>query len=303
MSVVAFVGLGIMGRPMAANLVAAGHDLRGVARSKETRQRAVQSSIPVGDDLADAVHDADIVITMLPDTPDVQSVVDRVLPVLPAGALLIDMSTIDPVATRSMHEAVAAAGGAMLDAPVSGGEAGAIEGSLSIMAGGTAAAFERALPVLQAMGTTIVHVGAAGAGQAVKAANQLIVAGNIQLVAEALVLLQAQGVDEGPALDVIGGGLAGSAVLTRKRSAFLTSDFRPGFRLALHAKDLGIVESAARSSGLALPLTAAVTQFVRALVARGDGGLDHSALYKLAGELNGYVTPRQQATHDEETSR
>jgi 2-hydroxy-3-oxopropionate reductase len=175
----------------------------------------------------------------------------------------------------------------MLDAPVSGGEAGAVDGVLSIMAGGPAEEFAAALPLFQAMGRTIVHVGPIGAGQVVKAANQLIVAGNIQMVAEAVVFLEAQGADLPAALEVIGGGLAGSTVLERKRAAFLERAFDPGFRLTLHVKDMGIVQNTAAASGLSLPLTAAVTQLLRALVARGDGHLDHSALLKLAEELNG----------------
>ncbi len=290
MTTIAFIGLGIMGLPMARNLARAGHSVTGVVRSDAAAERADREGVATVRSAADAAAGADVVITMLPDTPDVEAVVDAILPALRGSALVIDMSTIDAGATRAIAARVAAVGGRYVDAPVSGGEAGAIDAALSIMVGGADADVAEARPLFEAMGRTIVHVGPVGAGQVVKAANQLIVAGNIQLVAEAIVLLRAQGADLPAALEVIGGGLAGSTVLERKRDAMLAHRFDPGFRLQLHAKDLGIVERAASSKGLALPLTAAVTQLVRALVARGDGGLDHSALLKLAEELNGTPT-------------
>ena len=286
MTKVAFIGLGIMGLPMATNLAAGGFDVIGVARPGRTRDRAVEAGLAVTESLADALADASIVITMLPDTPDVRRVLEDCAPHLSSDAIVIDMSTIDPVATKLLAASLPD-GVRFVDAPVSGGEAGAIEGVLSIMVGGAAADVAAAMPLFQAMGRTIVHVGPVGAGQVVKAANQLVVAGNIQMIAEAIVFLRAQGADVAAALDVLGGGLAGSTVLQRKRDTLLAGSFEPGFRLALHAKDLGIVESSAAAAGMSLPLTAAVTQLVRALVARGDGGLDHSALLKLAEELNG----------------
>lgn len=287
MSSIAFIGLGVMGLPMAANLQRGGHDVIGVVRPGRTHDRAAEAGLPIADDLSQAVRGAEFVVTMLPDTPDVQSAFSAMAPELSEGSLVIDMSTIDPVATRQLRDETLPQGIGMLDAPVSGGEAGAVEGALSIMVGGSEQDFARATPLFDCMGTTIVHVGPVGAGQVVKAANQLIVAGNIQMVAEAVVFLRAQGADLPSALDVIAGGLAGSAVLNRKRNAFLEERFEPGFRLALHAKDLGIVQNSAAAAGLALPLTASVTQLVRALVARGDGHLDHSALLKLTQELNG----------------
>lgn len=286
MGKIAFIGLGIMGLPMAVNLTKAGYDVVGVVRSKRSRERVVGAGVPVVDSLEQVVGDSDVVITMLPDTPDVRSALAAGAEFLSPGALVIDMSTIDPVETRAIA-AQLPEGVAFVDAPVSGGEAGAIEGVLSIMVGGADRDVARAMPLFQAMGRTIVHVGPIGSGQVVKAANQLIVAGNIQMAAEAVVFLRAQGADLPAALEVLGGGLAGSTVLERKRDAFLSDAFTPGFRLALHAKDMGIVESAATSAGVVLPLTAAVTQFIRALVARGDGDLDHSALLKLVEELNG----------------
>ncbi|HXP55936.1 MAG TPA: NAD-binding protein, partial [Streptosporangiaceae bacterium] len=175
----------------------------------------------------------------------------------------------------------------VLDAPVSGGEAGAVEGALSIMVGGAAADFAAAQPVFDAVGRTIVHVGPAGSGQTVKAANQLMVAGHLALLAEAITFLQAHGVDTEAALRVLGGGLAGSTVLQRKGPAMLARDFTPGFRIALHDKDLGIVTAAAREAGVVIPLGAVAAQLVASLKAQGDGGLDHSALLKLIQQLSG----------------
>lgn len=290
MTRIGFIGLGIMGGPMAANLVAGGFDVIGYNRSAGAIDRLVQRGGRRADSLADAVRDADVVITMLPDSPDVQAVVlgdDAVIAHAKPGTLLIDMSTIRPdVAVTIAHEAVAH-GIRSLDAPVSGGEQGAIDATLSIMVGGSEADFAAAEPILAAVGKTIVHVGPAGAGQTVKAANQLIVAGTIELVAEAIVFLEAHGVDMPPAVKVLAGGLAGNAILDRKAAGMLQRDFVPGFRIDLHHKDLGIVMDAAREAGLALPLGAVVSQLVAALKAQGHGGLDHSALLKLVEQLCG----------------
>lgn len=290
MATIGFIGLGIMGAPMAANLVAASHDVIGYNRSPAKVHALVAKGGRAAKCIADAVRGAEVVITMLPDSPDVVEVVegpDGVLANASEGLLLIDMSTIRPDVSRQIAAAAVEKGVAALDAPVSGGEAGAVEGKLSIMVGGETADFERARPTLAAVGSTIVHVGPSGAGQTVKAANQLMVAGNIGLLAEALVFLEAHGVDTGPAIDVLGGGLAGSTVLDRKAHGMLRRDFTPGFRLDLHHKDLGIVQAAAREAGVVIPLGAAVSQLVAALVARGDGGLDHSGLLRLVEQLSG----------------
>ena len=290
MTTIGFIGLGIMGGPMAAHLVKAGFDVIGY---NLTRDR-VDALIGVGgrgaDDVAGAVRDADIVVTMVPDSPDVEAVTsgeNGIFANAKEGALYIDMSSIRPDVSARVAELGQQRGLRVLDAPVSGGEAGAVEASLSIMVGGEAADFEAAKPVLETVGKTIVHVGPAGAGQTVKAANQLIVAGNIELVAEAIVFLEAYGVDMEAALEVLGGGLAGSTVLARKGASMLAGEFNPGFRLQLHHKDLGIVQSAAREAGVVIPLGAVVSQLVGAMVARGDGGLDHSGLLKLVRELSG----------------
>ncbi len=290
MTVIGFIGPGVMGRPMATNLVRAGHEVRVYGRSERARARAAETGGIVAGSVAEAVAGADVVITMLPDGPDVLEVVTGaggVLDHAASGTLLIDHSTISPGAARQVHEAAAATGVACLDAPVSGGEAGAVEGVLSIMVGGEQAAYDRALPLLQAMGTTIVHVGPSGSGQVVKAANQLVVAGNLQVLAEAVVFLEAHGVDLPSALGVLNGGLAGSTALTRKMSNLLERTYPAGFRVTLHDKDFGIITAAARAQGLSLPATAVVAQLMAALKARGDGDLDHSALLKLALELNG----------------
>lgn len=290
MTSIAIIGLGIMGLPMAKNLVSAGHDVTGFNRSPEPIEALVEAGGSGASSIADAVKDADVILTMVPDSPDVEDVVrgeGGVFANAKAGALWIDNSSIRPDVAKTLAEEAVAAGLGAVDAPVSGGEQGAIDGVLSIMVGGTAEHFAAAEPVLNAIGKTVVHVGPAGAGQTVKAANQLIVAVNIQALAEAVTFLEAFGVDTDAALKVLGGGLAGSKVLDQKGQKMLDRDFAPGFRLALHNKDLGIVTAAARSVGVTVPLGAAVAQLVNALVARGDGGLDHSGLFKITTELSG----------------
>lgn len=285
MKTIGFIGLGIMGSPMAANLVKAGFEVTGHTRSRPGLDRlAAAGGRPAGS-IAEAVSGADAVITVLPDAPDVEAVLlgpDGVFAHAEPGALVIDMSTISPGAARALAQRRR-----MLDAPVSGGERGAIEGKLSIMVGGAADDFAAARPVFAAMGTTIVHVGPSGAGQTVKAANQLVVAGTIQLVAEAIVLLEASGVDAAAGLRVLAGGLAGSTVLDRKAASMLARDFTPGFRVDLHHKDLGIVLEAARTAGAVVPVGALVAQLMAALRARGDGSLDHTALLALTEGLSG----------------
>jgi 2-hydroxy-3-oxopropionate reductase len=290
MTSVGFIGLGIMGLPMAGNLVKAGFDVVGFNRSEGRVRALVEAGGRGASDVPDAVRDADVIITMVPDSPDVEAVTggdDGVFANARRGALYVDMSSIRPDVSVRVAAAGQDAGLRVLDAPVSGGEVGAVEASLSIMVGGKAEDFAAAKPVLDALGKTVVHVGPAGSGQTVKAANQLIVAGNIELVAEAIVFIEAYGVDTKAALEVLAGGLAGSTVLNRKGAGMLAREFQPGFRLALHHKDLGIVQSAAREAGVAIPLGAVVSQLVGAMVARGDGGLDHSGLLKLVQELSG----------------
>ena len=283
MTRIAFIGLGIMGLPMAVNLAHAGFDVVGFNRSPARAERLAGSGARAATSVAEACAGAQVVVTMLPDSPDVESVVagdGGVFAHAPAGALWIDTSTISPATARSLARAAAEAGLRAVDAPVSGGEQGAIDATLSIMVGGDGKAFAAAADVLCAVGRTIVHVGPSGAGQTVKAANQLIVAANIVALAEAIGLLHAEGVDLDAALTVLGGGLAGSKVLDQKAAKMVTGDFEPGFRLRLHDKDLGIMTESARRAGAFIPVGALVAQLVGAAVARGDGDLDHSALFR-----------------------
>lgn len=286
---IAVIGLGIMGLPMAVNLVRAGHTVTGFTRSPDRTAAFAAAGGDGAASIAAAVARADVVITMVPDSPDVEAVVlgtGGLLAHTRPGSLWIDTSSIRPDVAKALAGQAESAGIRSLDAPVSGGEKGAIDAVLSIMVGGSVTDFAAALPILSALGTTVVHVGPSGAGQTVKAANQLIVAVNIQALAEAIVFLEAYGVDTAAALTVLGGGLAGSKVLEQKGQKMLDRNFDPGFRLALHHKDLGIVTAAAREAGVATPLGSAVAQLVGALVNQGSGALDHSALFALTATLS-----------------
>jgi len=290
MTTIAFIGLGIMGGPMAGHLVKAGHDVIGYNRSRPPVDRLVEQGGKAAASIAEAVAGADVVITMVPDSADVESVAlgeDGIYANAKAGTLHIDCSSIRPEVARQVADRGTEQGLRVVDAPVSGGEGGAIAATLSIMVGGEAADVEQAMPILEAVGKTIVHVGPAGSGQTVKAANQLIVAGTIELVAEAIVFLEAHGVDTEAAVKVLAGGLAGNAILERKAAGMLARQFAPGFRVDLHHKDMGIVTSAAREAGVAIPLGAHVAQLIGSLRASGRGDLDHSALLLLVEELSG----------------
>jgi 2-hydroxy-3-oxopropionate reductase len=290
MTKLGFIGLGIMGGPMAGHLAAAGHEVSGFDTNADalTRLEAVGGRAANG--VTDAVSDAEVVITMLPDHPQVEAVVlaaGGVLESAKPGTLLIDMSTIRPETSIEVAERAGERGIRVLDAPVSGGQAGAQQAALSIMVGGEDGDFAAALPILEAVGKTIVHVGPHGAGQVVKAANQLVVGGTYGLIAEAIVLLEASGVDAGIGLDVLAGGLAGSRILELKRKSMVAREFAPGFRIDLHHKDMGIALAAARQAEVALPLTGLVAQLVAAGRAMGHGSLDHSALLKVVETLSG----------------
>jgi len=289
-STIAFIGLGIMGSPMAAHLATAGHQVIGFDRSPERIAALVEAGGIAADSTAKAVADADVVAVMVPDSPHVQEVLTGeggVFENARAGTLIIDFSSIRPDVTTELATLAAKSGFRLIDAPVSGGEAGAVNASLSIMVGGADEDVAAAKPILDVVGKTIVHVGPNGSGQTVKAANQLIVAGNIQLLAEAIVFLEAYGVDTAAAVEVLGGGLAGSAVLNQKAQKMLDRSFDPGFRIDLHHKDLGIVTSAAREAGVVIPLGAAVAQLMASARANGDGGLDHSGLFRGVERLSG----------------
>ena len=285
---VGFIGLGIMGRPMAKNLMDAGYELvvhnRSPEKAEELAEEGNATAAGSPRDVADA---CDIVITMLPDSPDVEAVVageDGVLEGIRDGALLVDMSTISPVVTEELSAKIRKQGASMLDAPVSGGDVGAIEGALSIMVGGSEEDFERARPLFDVMGKVATHVGPTGAGQVVKACNQIVVALTIEAVSEALVLGSRGGVAPEKLVEALSGGLAGSAVMEAKKEKFFSHDFEPGFRIELHHKDLGIALAAGREYGVALPVTAIVDQMLEALKAKDRGDRDHSALLTLLEE-------------------
>jgi 2-hydroxy-3-oxopropionate reductase len=280
---IGFIGLGIMGAPMAANLARAGYPLvvHNRSRSKVERFVAEHERAEAAATPNEVAERTDVVITMLPDSPDVEQVYlgeGGVIAGARAGQLLIDMSSIAPAVARAVFDAASEVGAAALDAPVSGGDVGARDGTLSIMVGGPEDAFERARPLFEVMGKTIVRLGEAGAGQTAKACNQILVAITIEAVSEALVLGSKAGVDPERLIEVLSGGLAGNRVMEVRRRNFLEHDFTPGFKLALHHKDLGIALRTARELGVYVPTTALVDQMLAALEAAGDGGLDHSAL-------------------------
>jgi 2-hydroxy-3-oxopropionate reductase len=296
---IGFIGLGIMGSPMAANLVKAGHQVHGYDHHAENLDKLEAAGGTPAGSVAEAVRDAEVVATMLPDSPQVSEAVlgeGGVFGTIRAsgasaggasGVLYIDFSTISPPVSRELARAGAEAGVRVLDAPVSGGETGAIEAKLSIMVGGAAADFDAAQPVLRAVGTTLALVGPPGAGQVVKAANQLVVGGIYGLVSEAIVMMEASGVDAKAGLDVLAGGLAGSRILELKRASMLARQFKPGFRIDLHHKDMGIALATARDADVSLPMTGLVAQLIAAARARGDGKLDHSALLQTIEALSG----------------
>jgi 2-hydroxy-3-oxopropionate reductase len=280
---IGFVGLGIMGKPMALNLAAAGHDLVLHNRSREKAERlAAQTGAEVAGTPEEVARRSDITFTMLPGPPEVERVVagdGGLLHGAREGSLIVDMSTSSPLLARELALLARERGASMLDAPVSGGDVGAIEGSLSIMVGAQKEHdFQRARPLLEVMGNTITHVGGAGAGQLVKAANQIVVALTIEALSEALVLGSRGGVAPQKVLEVLGGGLAANKVMEVKREKFLSHDFQPGGKVEFHRKDLAIALEAGREHGVPLPLTAVVCQMFEALVAKGRGGWDHSAL-------------------------
>jgi 2-hydroxy-3-oxopropionate reductase len=287
---IGFIGLGIMGGPMAANLLKAGYPVVGYDVVPAAVEKFTAAGGKAAESVAAVTAESDVVITMLPDSPFVEEVVlgsGGVLEHAKPGLLLIDMSTIRPDTSVAVGREAASRGVRALDAPVSGGEKGAIDGVLSIMVGGEEEVFAAALPVLEVLGKTIVHVGPTGAGQTVKAANQLVVGGTYALVAEAIVLLEASGVDAGRGLDVLAGGLAGSRILELKRESMVARQFAPGFRIDLHHKDMGIAIAAAREAGVALPMTGLVAQLIASARAQGYGSLDHSVLLKVLENISG----------------
>ena len=286
---IGFIGLGIMGKPMARNLIKAGYPLvvhnlsRGVVEelSKEGAQTATNPQ--------EVAARSEVVITMLPDSPDVELVYageQGIFAGAKEGRLLIDMSSISPIVARKLAQQAEKQGCDMLDAPVSGGEAGAIGGALSIMIGGKALAIERAMPIFQVLGKNIVHVGDAGAGQVTKAANQMVVGTTIAIVSEALVLAAKAGVDPAKVRQALLGGFAQSKILEAHGQKMLERNFKPGFRIRLHEKDMKIALGTGAEYGVPLMVTSEVAQMMTAMRSMGNGDLDHSALVTFIEQLS-----------------
>ena len=287
---VGFVGLGIMGAFMAGNLLEAGHELVVHNRTRTKAERLAQRGARVADSPREVAEGSNVIITMLPGPPQVEEVVagqGGLLEGAREGSLIIDMSTSSPILAQELARAARNKAVGMLDAPVSGGDVGARDGALSIMVGGEEDDFERARPLFGVMGETVVHVGGTGAGQVVKACNQIVVALVIEAVAEALILGAKAGVAPGRVLEVLSGGLASSKVLEVKGEKFLSHDFAPGGKVEYHRKDLGIDLEAGREYGVTLPVAALVDQMFGVLEAKGRGGWDHSALITLIEEGSG----------------
>lgn len=288
---IGFIGLGIMGKPMARNLINAGFTLCVHNRSRGSVDELVGEGAAPASSPRAVAENSDIVITMLPDTPDVESAVsgqNGILAGAHEGLLVVDMSTISPVATRRLASELGNRNVRMLDAPVSGGDKGAIAGTLSIMAGGDASDFERVRPVFESLGKTIVHCGEIGSGQIVKACNQIVVALVIEAVSEALVLGSKAGVQPAVILEVLGGGLAQNRVMELRGPTMVQHNFQPGFKARLHRKDLNIILQTAREYGVTLPVSAIVDQMFTNLIENGKGDLDHSALLTVVEEMSNH---------------
>jgi 2-hydroxy-3-oxopropionate reductase len=285
---IGFIGLGIMGKPMARHLLESGYPLVVHNRSRPAVEELKREGAQTAESPKEVAARAEIVITMLPDSPDVELVyasADGVFAGAKTGTLLIDMSSISPLVTRKLAAQAGERALEMLDAPVSGGEAGAITATLSIMIGGEAGAVERAMPIFQVLGKNIVHVGAAGAGQVTKAANQMVVGTTIAIVSEALVLAAKAGVDPAKVRQALLGGFAQSKVLEAHGQKMLERNFKPGFRIRLHEKDMKIALAAGSEYGVPLLVTGVVAQLMSAMKAIGNGDLDHSALVTFVENL------------------
>jgi len=285
---IGFIGLGIMGKPMAHNLLKAGFSVIAHNRHKEVTGELVAAGALAGNRPREIAALCDVVITMLPDAPQVEDVLlgsEGVIEGVHDGLIVIDMSTISPIITRTLADRLSEHHITMLDAPVSGGDKGAIAGTLSIMVGGEEGTFQRCLPILQALGKTVVHVGNNGAGQVVKACNQIVVALVIEAVSEALVLGSKAGVDPAKILQVLNGGLAANRVIEQRGASMLAHDFAPGGRIKTHHKDMSIILELGRIYGVSLPVSALVDQMFASLVAQGRGDLDHTALLTYLEDL------------------
>jgi 2-hydroxy-3-oxopropionate reductase len=285
---IGFIGLGIMGKPMARNLIKAGYSLVVHNRSRAAVDELSKEGVQTAASSKEVAARSEVVTTMLPDSPDVELVYageNGVFAGSKAGMLLIDMSSISPVVSRRLAGEAEQRSLDMVDAPVSGGEAGAIGATLSIMIGGKASAVERAMPIFQVLGKNIVHVGDAGAGQVTKAANQMVVGTTIAIVSEALVLAAKAGVDPAKVRQALLGGFAQSKILEAHGQKMLDRNFKPGFRIRLHEKDMKIALAAGSEYGVPLMVTSQVAQMMTAMKSMGNGDLDHSGLVKFVEEL------------------
>lgn len=288
--VVGFIGLGIMGRPMATNLLKAGYPVVVHSRSRGPVDELVRAGARAASSPREVAGQVDVLITMLPNSPDVEQVALGKAGIIEGARrrlIFADMSTISPIVSQRVGAALGTKGVRMLDAPVSGGEKGAIDGALSIMVGGDEDVFQAVLPVFQAMGRTITRLGPLGSGGFTKLANQIIVAVNLTALGEALTLARKAGLDRELTLKALGGGLAGSKCLEQKTPNYLAGTYNPGFKVDLHYKDLGLIMESARALGVPLPATAVVQELFSALRVRGRGGLDHSGVITLLEDLAG----------------
>lgn len=286
---IGFVGLGIMGKPMARNLIKAGYPLVVHNRSRGVMEELSKEGAQTATSPQEVAARSEVVITMLPDSPDVELVYageQGIFAGAKEGRLLIDMSSISPIVARKLAQQAEKQGCDMLDAPVSGGEAGAVSGALSIMIGGKALAVERAMPIFQVLGKNIVHVGDAGAGQVTKAANQMVVGTTIAIVSEALVLAAKAGVDPAKVRQALLGGFAQSKILEAHGQKMLERNFKPGFRIRLHEKDMKIALGTGAEYGVPLMVTSEVAQMMTAMRSMGNGDLDHSALVTFIEQLS-----------------
>jgi 2-hydroxy-3-oxopropionate reductase len=287
---IGFIGLGIMGKPMSKNLLKAGYPLVVHSRSRGPVDEVVKAGAKAASSPKDVAAQCDVLVTMLPNSPEVEQVAlgkDGIIEGARPGLIFVDMSTISPIVSKKVGEALAAKSVKMLDAPVSGGEKGAIDGALSIMIGGDKATFDAVLPILQAMGKTITLLGPLGFGGFTKLANQIIVAVNLTALAEALTLGKKAGLDRELLLTALAGGLAGSKCLEQKKPNYIAGTYNPGFKIDLHFKDLGLIMESARALGVPLPATAVVQELFNALRVKGRGGLDHSGVITLLEDLAG----------------
>ncbi|MCB0212746.1 MAG: NAD(P)-dependent oxidoreductase [Anaerolineae bacterium] len=288
---VGFIGLGIMGQGMTANLLKAGFPLTVWNRTAARMEPLVEQGATAAASPGEVAANSDITIICVSDTPDVEAVIlgdDGVLANAKPGSVVIDCSTISPIVTRELHQKLAEKEVSMLDAPISGGSEGAAKGTLSIMVGGDAEIFQRAMPVFEAMGKKITHVGAAGAGQTVKLVNQILVVGNMLAVSEALLLAQAGGVDLQKTLEAVSAGAAGSWMLSNRGPQVIRRDWRPGFTIDLQQKDVRLVLDAAAQLGVPVPGTALIHQMYNTLQKQGLGGDGNHALIKALEHLAGF---------------